>query len=84
MHAAAFPSIVIIPAGQFLMGCEVGQENERPVHRVWVDRFAFGKFPVTNREYKIFVEATGSAPPPFSSDPIFADPELPVVGVTWD
>ncbi len=66
------------------MGCEQGQDNERPVHRVWVDGFGIGKFPVTNREYAIFFEQTQNAPPPFFSEPMFADLELPVVGITWD
>ena len=38
------------------MGCDQGQENEQPVHRVWLDGFGMGKFPVTNREYEICVE----------------------------
>lgn len=36
-----------IPAGWFLMGDERGQDDERPVHRVWVDRFEMAAFPVT-------------------------------------
>ena len=66
------------------MGSDVGQENERPVHCVWLDSFAIGKYPVTHREYKIFVEATGGTAPPFCAEPIFIGPQLPVVGVTWD
>lgn len=66
------------------MGCDQGQDNERPVHRVWVDGFGIGRFPVTNREYAVFVGQTQNRPPPFSADPMFSQPELPVVGVTWD
>ena len=66
------------------MGCEQGLDNERPVHRVWVDSFVLGKYPVTNSEYKLFLDATSSLPPPFYSDPTFTDPRKPVVGVTWD
>jgi sulfatase modifying factor 1 len=80
----ALPEIVCIPEGFFLMGCEQGQDNERPVHRVWLDRFGLAKFPVTNAEYKFFLDATGAAPPPFWSEPMFADPRNPAVGVTWD
>ena len=50
------PDMVLILEGSFLMGSEEGQENERPVHRVWLDSFRMGKFPVTNREYRIFVD----------------------------
>ena len=59
------PDIVIIPEGFFFMGSESGHENEMPRHRVWVDNFGIGRFPVTNREYKIFVEE-GEAPAPLS------------------
>ena len=78
------PDIVVIPAGCFWMGSESGHENEMPRHRVWLDHFGLGRFPVTNREYRIFVEAGQASPPPFWDDAIFSDPVQPVVGVSWD
>jgi formylglycine-generating enzyme len=78
------PDVVVIPEGFFWMGSDSGYENEMPRHRVWVDRFGLGKFPVTNREYRIFVEETQTPAPPFWSDVMFADLERPVVGVNWD
>jgi formylglycine-generating enzyme required for sulfatase activity len=54
------PKLVSIPAGWFLMGSEDGQDNERPVHRVWVDDFRLGECQVTNAEYTCFVHATGA------------------------
>jgi len=66
------------------MGCDQGQENERPVHRVWIDGFGIGKFPVTNRQYAFFVEQTQAVPSPFCADPMFIGAEKPVVGLTWD
>ena len=66
------------------MGSDAGQENEQPVHRVWLDSFAMARFPVTNREYKSFVEASARAAPPFCAEAMFVAAELPVVGVTWD
>ena len=77
------PSVVMIAAGWYLMGSESGQANERPVHRVWVDEFAIGRFPVTNREYREFLAATDHQAPLFWDDPIFSDAEQPVVGVSW-
>jgi gamma-glutamyl hercynylcysteine S-oxide synthase len=62
------PNIVVIPAGFFWMGSDSGYENEMPRHRVWVDSFGLAKFPVTNREYRIFVEETQTPPPPFWSE----------------
>lgn len=84
MACDAMPDIVIVPEGYFWMGSDEGQENEMPRHRVWLDRFGLGKFPVTNGAYKIFVAEGGAETPPFWSEPMFSDPDLPVVGVTWD
>ena len=45
------------------MGTERGQEDERPPHRVFVDSFELGVFPVTRAEYEGFVDATGTNRP---------------------
>ena len=52
-----------IPAGEFLMGAADGDEDERPVHRVFVSEFLIGRFPVTNDQYAQFVRAAGYQPP---------------------
>jgi formylglycine-generating enzyme required for sulfatase activity len=78
-----FPVLVSIPAGFFLMGSNVGQDNEQPVHRAWVDNFLLAACQVTNAEYIRFLRDTKSLPPPFWNDPNFNHPEQPVVGVSW-
>jgi formylglycine-generating enzyme len=77
------PELVRIPAGWFWMGSEIGQDNERPVHWVWVDQFLLAACQGTNAEYARFLDATGADPPPFWSDPNFNRPEQPVVAVSW-
>jgi formylglycine-generating enzyme required for sulfatase activity len=77
------PERVTIPAGWFLMGSEVGQDNERPIHRVCVDAFALATCQVTNSEYARFLAASGALPPPFWRDENFSHPRQPVVGVSW-
>jgi len=77
---AAFASI---PGGWFTMGTELGQDDERPPHRVFVDAFELGVFPVTRAEYERFVSATKHEPPRDWSHALFAQPDLPVVGVSW-
>jgi formylglycine-generating enzyme len=77
------PALVPIPEGWFLMGCDTGQDNEKPVHRVWVDKFLLAASQVTNAEYARFLRDTGYQPPPFWSDANFSHPEQPVVGVSW-
>src|SRR5271170_422562 len=80
---AAEPKLTLIPAGWFCMGSEAGQENERPVHRVWVDAFYLAVCQVTNAEYGRFLRATGSHAPPLWDDPNFNCLEQPVVAVSW-
>src|ERR1700739_2418671 len=77
------PALVRIPAGWFLMGCDTSQDNEKPVHRVWVDAYLLAACQVTNAEYERFLRATGFQPPPFWSDANFNHPAQPAVGVSW-
>jgi sulfatase modifying factor 1 len=72
-----------IPGGSFLMGDNTGGFDEAPVHRVRVDGFRLVRFPVRNREYARYLEASGAAPPRFWRDVRFNQPEQPVVGVSW-
>lgn len=57
------PELVLIPSGEFLMGSEDAEEDERPVHRVHVDDFLLGVQPVTNAQYARFVQDTGHRSP---------------------
>ncbi len=60
--------LVVIPAGEFLMGSEGGYPNERPVHAVFVKTFALSQYPVTNAQYEQFVKETGHRVP-YLDDP---------------
>ena len=75
--------MIEIPAGWFQMGCDEGQDVERPVHRVWVDSFALAETQVTVAEYAKFLDATDLPPPPTWDDPNFNHPEQPVTAVSW-
>jgi formylglycine-generating enzyme required for sulfatase activity len=79
----AQPSLVRIPKGWFDMGSETGQDNERPVHRVWVDSFEFAIHQVTHADYARFLAATKSDSPPNWEDPQLSLPHQPVVSVNW-
>lgn len=65
------------------MGSESGADDERPVHRVWVDAFELAATQVSNAEYARFVEATGHPLPPCWNDANLNDPQQPVVAVSW-
>ena len=75
--------MVAIPEGWFLMGSDTGQENERPVHRVWVDAFEIAECQVTNAAYARFLAATKHRAPLHWSDAHFSDAEQPVVAPSW-
>lgn len=75
---------VSIPAGTFRMGSVDGQEDEAPVHDVFVDAFEMAMYSVTRTEYAAFMDATGHTPPREWSDSVFNASDLPVVGVSWE
>jgi formylglycine-generating enzyme len=66
--------MVLVPAGEFTMGSEQGDDDEQPVHRVFLDSFYLDTFEVTNGRFAKFVTAIQSEPPWG-----FADQETPVV-----
>ncbi len=82
--------MIIIPAGEFLMGSPEGQgrPDEWPQRSVYLDAFEIDQVEVTNERYMRFVKATGHRPPP---DPFGTGPlqsikgleQLPVVQTTW-
>ena len=63
MADESLPQVTRIAAGEFVMGAEDGEEDERPPHRAYVDDFAIGISPVTNAEYAQFVRETGHPSP---------------------
>lgn len=54
------------------MGAADAEEDERPVHRVYVGEFFIGRFPVTNDDYAKFVTATGHPAPAVRGYPLIA------------
>jgi formylglycine-generating enzyme required for sulfatase activity len=51
--------MIFLPGGTFRMGSDKHYPEEAPVHRVTVDGFFIDCAPVTNREFRKFVNATG-------------------------
>jgi formylglycine-generating enzyme required for sulfatase activity len=77
------PDFVRLDGGWFMMGGGIGQEDERPVHRVWVDAFDMAAVPVTRAEYAVFLDETGHEAPRDWSLDLYAAADLPVIGVSW-
>ncbi len=68
--------MVYVPAGPFFMWN--GKKS------VEIKEFYIDKFPITNNQYKKFIEETQHDLPAFWEDERFNNPEQPVVGVSWD
>ena len=53
------PGMLWIPGGTFLMGSDKHYPEEAPAHKVSVGGFWMDRHTVTNRDFRLFVEATG-------------------------
>jgi hypothetical protein len=58
-EASTRHEMVWIPGGTFRMGSDKHYPEEAPVHRVSVDGFWVDRTPVTNNQFRKFVNATG-------------------------
>ena len=56
---SGYADMVWIPGGTFRMGSDSHYAEEAPAHRVTVGGFWIDRAPVTNRQYREFVRATG-------------------------
>lgn len=83
--------MVFVPAGEFSMGSQLGDSDERPVHTVYLDTFYVDMFEVTNGRYRLCVEAGACLPPAnngsftrasYYDDLAFDD--YPVMYVSWE
>ena len=76
--------MVWIPGGTFRMGSDHHYPEEAPAHRVSVDGFWLDRTPVTNKQFKAFVKATGHVTtaqiPPDPKDYPGALPEMIYAG----
>jgi formylglycine-generating enzyme required for sulfatase activity/calcineurin-like phosphoesterase family protein/energy-coupling factor transporter ATP-binding protein EcfA2 len=54
-------NMILIEGGEFIRGSKKGEgrDEERPQRKIYLDPFLIGKYPVTNREFKGFVDARG-------------------------
>lgn len=50
-------TLVWVPGGSFMMGCDLYYGTEEPVHQVTLDGFWLGKCEVTNAQYATFLNA---------------------------
>ncbi len=83
--------VVPIPAGSFWMGADPKIDGDEgfmkasmPLHRVTLSAFAMSPTPITNAQYRRFLEANPKAgEPEYWSDGTYNQDDQPVVGVSW-
>ncbi len=79
--------MVLIPAGEFVMGSNTNEADEKPEHKVTLPAYYIDKYEVTNAQYKAFCDATGRTPPiiptPWGKNYFAGQPDAPVLGITW-
>jgi formylglycine-generating enzyme required for sulfatase activity len=69
------PDLARIPAGDFLMGAADAEDDERPVHRVFVSEFYIARYAVSHDDYARFIRETGYPPPSVRGLPLVANGE---------
>jgi formylglycine-generating enzyme required for sulfatase activity len=83
------PELVLIPAGEFLMGSDPNRdkdtrEDEQPQHKLYLPDYYIAKTPVTYAQYAAFVEAGHKPPKHWSGQkPPQGKKDHPVVNVSW-
>jgi formylglycine-generating enzyme required for sulfatase activity len=84
---ATMPVMVHVEGGTFMMGNNAGSDDEKPTHNVTLSSYYFGKYEVTFRDFKKFVDATGYKTDAESPDSANFKHDLPPRGVnngTWN
>lgn len=78
-------AMILIPAGQFVMGSPMGEgyNDEHPQHTVFLDAYYIDKCAVTNAQYNQFIDAIGYRTPKYLTDARYNQSNQPIVGVTW-
>jgi formylglycine-generating enzyme required for sulfatase activity len=79
------PEWIKIPKGNFLMGNDRGEPDERPAHNVYLDEYFISHTPISNAQYARFVKETGHKPPSYwdANRPPRGKESHPVVGVNF-
>jgi formylglycine-generating enzyme required for sulfatase activity len=92
LGSAFEPEMILIPAGEFLMGSDPQQDehahiSQQPQHRLFLPDYFLAKTPVTNAQYHAFLRVTGREAPEgwdwAYHTPPSGQEDHPVVNVTW-
>lgn len=93
--------MMLIPEGEFIFGISdkeleelYGRKSavsrsremfELPQEKIFLPNYYIDKYPVTNRQFRQFMDDTKYRKrPPYFDSSIWGDPENPVVGINWE
>ena len=91
--------MILIPGGEFTMGLDEEEINqiflldelenpvfatEAPAKTIYLPSYYIDRYPVTNYQYRKFIEATGHRAPMLIDHSDWGQPLLPVVFVGWE
>jgi len=84
------PGLIYIPPGKFVMGSREADphafEVEKPAHRINLEEYWIGRYPVTREAYRMFLLANLQYSPPYGWDGLdfpSGTEKHPVTGVSW-
>jgi formylglycine-generating enzyme required for sulfatase activity len=89
VHEKTGIELVRVPAGPFLYGSsdadKMAEVGEKPQRTIDLPEYWIGRYPVTNGQYKRFVDATGRKPPKHwtGNKPPANKLDHPVVNINW-
>lgn len=77
--------MMLVAAGEFVMGDDTHNADEKPAHKLTLPDFYIDKLEVTNDQYKKFCDATKHPRPtnPWWDNDYFGKGNMPVVGVNF-
>jgi formylglycine-generating enzyme required for sulfatase activity len=80
-------TMVLVPAGEFVMGSDAGEDVSRPAHKVTLPAFYIDKYEVTNAQYKEFCDAVQRLYPVnqyWNENYFLSRPNAPVIGISFE
>lgn len=78
--------MVLIPAGEFIMGTDARLSDEGPQHKVTLKAYAIDQYEVTNLQYEQFIKATNRRSPMHFKNRTVPEGKVdhPVINVSWE
>lgn len=78
--------MVLVPAGEFVMGTDERLPDEGPQHKVKLGEFYIDKYEVTNLQYEQFIKATQRRSPIHFKNRTYPEGKAdhPVINVSWE